>query len=201
MPLLRDLALVVALAAALAALADYLLKAEAVAWLGPGEPLVRFFGLFYAGTALAAFLLQALFGRLVLARVGLGGSVASHSLLVGAASLLAFIIPAPWRGILPRGLDVTVRASVYRAGYELFYTPLPEAAKRAAKSTVDVSVDCLGKSAGAALIVLLTRLDPVYTFLTVNAAGVLAAGAEFAVARRLRARYVSALEGGLRRQA
>ncbi len=66
---------------------------------------------------------------------------------------------------------------------------------------MDVSVDCLGKSAGAALIVLLTRLDPVYTFLTVNAAGVLVAGAEFAVARRLRARYVSALEGGLRRQA
>ena len=62
-PLLRDLALVVALAAALAALVDYLLKAEAVAWFGRGEPLVRFFGLFYAGTALAAFLLQALLGR------------------------------------------------------------------------------------------------------------------------------------------
>jgi hypothetical protein len=37
-PLLRDLALVIALAAALAALVDYLLKAEAVAWLGKGEP-------------------------------------------------------------------------------------------------------------------------------------------------------------------
>ena len=78
MPLLRDLALVIALAATLAALVDYLLKAEAVAWLGKGEPLVRFFGLFYAGTALAAFLLQATFGRAILARVGLGGSVASH---------------------------------------------------------------------------------------------------------------------------
>ena len=60
---------------------------------------------------------------------------------------------------------------MFRAGYELFYTPLPEAAKRAAKSTVDVSVDCLGKGVGAALIVLLTRLDPLYTFVTVNAAG------------------------------
>ena len=144
-PLLRDLALVVALAAALAGLVDYLLKAETVAWFGPGDPLVRFFGLFYAGTALAAFLLQALFGRLVLARVGLGGSVASHSLLVGAAGLIGFIIPAPWRGIVPRCVDVTGRASVFRAGYELFYTPLPDAAKRAAKSTVDVSADCLGK--------------------------------------------------------
>ena len=115
----------------------------------------------------------------VLARIGLGGSVASHPLLVGAAGLLGFMVPAPWRGILPRGLDVTLRASVFRAGYELFYTPLPEAAKRAAKSAVDVSADCLGKGAGAALIVLLTRLVPLYTFVAVNLAGVLAAGAEF----------------------
>ena len=186
-PLLRDLALVVALAAALAALVDYLLKVEVVTWLGKGEPLVRFFGLFYAGTALAAFLLQALLGRQLLARIGLGGSVASHPLLVGAAGLLSFVAPAPWRGILPRGLDVTLRASIFRAGYELFYTPLPEAAKRAAKSVVDVSADCVGKGAGAALIVLLTRLDPVYTFVAVNVAGVLTAGMEFAVARRLRA--------------
>ena len=159
-PLLRDLALVVALAAALAALTDYLLKVEVVSWFGKGEPLVRFFGLFYAGTALAAFLLQAVLGRAILARIGLGGSVASHPLLVGAAGVLGFIAPAPWRAILPRGLDVTLRASIFRAGYELFYTPLAEASKRAAKSAVDVSADCLGKGAGAALIVLLTFSTP-----------------------------------------
>ena len=199
-PLLRDLALVVALAAAVAALTDYLLKAEVVSWYGKGEPLVRFFGLFYAGTALAAFLLQALLGRAILARIGLGGSVASHPLLVGAAGLLGFIAPAPWRAIFPRGLDVTLRASIFRAGYELFYTPLAEASKRTAKSMVDVSADGLGKAGGAALIVLLTRLDPFYTFVAVNMAAVVAAGSELAVARRLRARYLSALEGGLKRQ-
>ena len=199
-PLLRDLALVVALAAALAALVDYLLKVEVVNWLGRGEPLVRFFAFFYAGTALAAFLLQALLGRQILTRIGLGGSVTSHPLLVGAASLVSFVAPEPWRGILPRGLDVTLRASIFRAGYELFYTPLPEAAKRAAKSVVDVSADCVGKGAGAALIVLLTRLDPVYTFVAVNIAGVLTAGMELSVARRLKAQYVRALEGGLKRR-
>jgi hypothetical protein len=196
-PLLRDLALVVGLAAALAALVDYQLKAEAVAWLGKGEPLVRFFGLFYAASALAAFLVQATLGRVVLARAGLGGSVAIHPLLVGAAGLLGFIIPPPFRAILPRGLDVVARASVFRAGYELFYTPLPEAAKRAAKSTVDVSADCLGKGVGAALILLLTAFVPLYTLVALNVAAVLTAGAELAVARRLKARYVSALEGGL----
>ena len=199
-PLLRELALVVALAAALAALMDYRLKAEVVTWLGKGEPLVRFFGLFYAATGLAAFLLQAVLGRLILARIGLAGSVASHPLLVGVAGVLGFVLPAPLRAILPRGLDVTLRGSIFRTGYELFYTPLPEATKRAAKSAVDVSADCIGKGAGAALIVLLTRLDPVVALVAVNAAGVLTAGMEFTVARRLRGRYVTALEGGLKRQ-
>jgi hypothetical protein len=200
-PLLRDLALVVALAAGLASLVDYVLKAEAVAAFGPGEPLVRFFGLFYAATGLAAFVLQATLGRFVLARLGLGGSVASHPIVVGAAGLLGFIVPPPWRGILPRGLDVTLRASVFRAGYELFYTPLPDVTKRTAKSVVDVAADCLGKSGGAAVILILTRVAPAYAIPAVHVAGILAAGVELAVARRLRNGYVRALEGGLRQQA
>jgi hypothetical protein len=199
-PLLRDLALVVALAAALAALVDYVLKAEAVATFGRGEPLVRFFGLFYAATGLAAFLLQAALGRVVLGRLGLGGSVASHPIVVGAAGVLGVILPSPWRGILPRSLDVALRASVFRAGYELFYTPLPDVSKRTAKSIIDVAADSLGKGAGAALILILTRVAPVYSIAAVHVAGILAAAAELVVARRLRAGYVTALEGGLRRQ-
>ena len=132
--------LVIALAAMLAALADYLLKAEAVAYFGQGPQLVRFFGLFYAGTGLAAVLIQALLGRLALGRLGLGGSVASHPAVVAAASLLGFVLPSPWRGILPRGLDVVVRNSTFRAGYELLYTPLAEATKRSAKSIIDVAL-------------------------------------------------------------
>jgi ATP/ADP translocase len=199
-PLLRDLALVIALAALLGALVDYLLKAEAVAHFGRGQHLVRFFGLFYSGTALAALLIQASLGRVALQRLGLGGSVASHPAAVGAASLLGFVLPSPWRGILPRGLDGVVRNSTFRAGYELLYTPLAAAAKRSAKSVIDVACDCAGKGAGAMLILLLVSLAPSHPFAAVNLAAAVAAGGEFFVARRLRAGYVNALEGGLRRQ-
>jgi hypothetical protein len=199
-PLLRHLAAVVVLAAMVAALADYLLKADAVAYFGRGEPLVRFFGLFYGATNLAAFLLQATLGRIVIGRLGLGGSVASHPAMVGAAGLLGLVMPPPWRSLFPRGFDVSLRASVYKAGYELFYTPLPEAAKRSAKSIIDVAGDCLGKGAGAATILALTLLGPRYAFEAVATAAVLVAAAEFQVARRLRGDYVRALEGGLVRQ-
>ena len=199
-PLLRNLAVVIALAAMLAALVDYLLKAEAVAYFGKGQHLVRFFGLFYAGTALTAVVIQASLGRFVLGRLGLGGSVASHPAVVGAASLLGFVLPSPWRGILPRSLDVVVRSSTFRAGYELLYTPIAEAAKRSAKSVIDVACDCAGKGVGAMLILLLVKVAPSHPFVTVNVAAALIAGSEFIVARRLRAEYVGALEGGLRRQ-
>ena len=199
-PLLRHLALVIALAAVLAALVDYRLKAEAVAYFGKGQQLVRFFGMFYSGTALTAVLIQAALGRVALERLGLGGAVASHPAVVGAASVLGFVLPAPWRGILPRGLDVVVRSSTFRTGYELLYTPLAEATKRSAKSVIDVAVDCGGKGAGAILILLLVAVAPSHPIAAVNVAAIIAAGGEFLVARRLQSGYVSALEGGLRRQ-
>ncbi len=199
-PLLRNLAVVIALAAMLATFVDYLLKAEAVGYFGKGPHLVRFFGLFYAGTALTAVVIQASLGRFALARLGLGGSVATHPAVVGVASGLGFVLPAPWRGIFPRSLDVVTRSSTFRAGYELLYTPLAAATKRSAKSVIDVACDSAGKGVGAMLILLLVRVAPLPAFATVNIAALLIAGGEFVIARRLRAEYVSALEGGLRRQ-
>jgi hypothetical protein len=198
--LLRDLALVVALAAMVAALADYLLKAEAVAYFGKGPQLVRFFGLFYSFTGLASVLVQVFLGRLAIGRLGLGGSVASHPVVVGAAALLGFALPSPWRGIFPRSFDVVVRSSTFRAGYELLYTPFAEATKRSAKSIIDVACDCAGKGAGAGLILMLVALVPSHPLAAVNLAVAFAAAGEFLVARRLRGGYVSVLEGGLRRQ-
>jgi hypothetical protein len=200
-PLLRGLALVIALSAMVAALADYLLKGEAVAYFGKGEPLVRFFGLFYAGTALSSALIQSALGSAALARLGLGGSVASHPIAVGAAAVVGLVLPAPWRGALPRALDQSVRNSIFRAGYELHYTPLPPSLKRAAKPIVDVACDSAGKGAGAALILLLVAAAPDRALTAVTLAAVLAAFCELRVARRLRTGYVAALEGGLKRQA
>ncbi len=197
---MRNLAVVIALAATLSALVDYLLKAEAVAYFGSGPHLVRFFGMFYAGTAVSAVLIQASLGRFALGRLGIGGSVASHSAVVAAATVLGFALPIPLGGIFSRGLDVVMRSSIFRAGYEMLYTPLAEATKRSAKSAIDVAVDSSGRGAGAILILLLVSLTPLHPFAIVNAAAAAVAIGEFLVARRLQAEYISALEEGLRRQ-
>src|SRR4051794_5152217 len=101
-PLLGNLALVITLAAVLAGLVDYLLKAEAVGYFGKGEPLVRFFGLFYAGAGLGAVVIQSTLGRVALVRLGPGGSVASHPIIVGVSAVIGLVAPFPWRGGVPR---------------------------------------------------------------------------------------------------
>ena len=199
-PLLRNLAVVIALAATLTALVDYLLKAEAVAYFGRGPHLVRFFGVFYACTAVTAVLVQVSIGRFALGRLGIGGSVASHSAVMTAVTVLGFALPIPLGGIFSRGLDVVVRSSTFRAGYEMLFTPLAEATKRSAKSVIDVAVDSFGRGAGALLLLLLVSIAPLHPFVIVNVAAAAVAIGELLVARRLQREYVSALEGGLRRQ-
>lgn len=200
-PYLTDLAIVVTHAACLATLVDFVFKAEVAGQFARREDLLRFFGLFYAGTGVAAFLVQALLGGAALRRLGLAGAVASHPVTVGAATFAGLFLPPPWRGILPRGADLAVRNSIFRAGYELSYTPLAESSKRSAKAIIDVGLDCLGKGIGAGLILLLAFIAPGEAGRWVNLAAILAAtAAELLATRPLRKGYVGALEADMRRR-
>jgi hypothetical protein len=53
--------------------------------------------------------------------------------------------------VATRGSEAVLRASTYRAGYELFYTPVPPKDKRAVKSIIDVGVDRTGDIVGATI--------------------------------------------------
>ena len=53
---------------------------------------------------------------------------------------------------MARGGESVFRGSLFRAGYELFYTPIPAAEKRAAKSIIDVAFDRLGDAVGGGLV-------------------------------------------------
>ena len=71
------------------------------------------------------------------------------------------------------------RGSLFRAGYEIFYTPMPPAEKRAAKSIIDVGFDRLGDAVGGGLVRLLLLLPAArqYAAILLAAVGCSAAGA------------------------
>jgi hypothetical protein len=193
-PYLRGLAVVAALAAVVGTLCDYVLKADVSAQLTGGAPLIRFFGVFYAATGMVAFLIQAFLAPALINRLRIAGTLGVHPAVVGLAGLLAIVVPSPWRGIVLRSADVTARHSVFRTGYELLFTFLPEATKRSAKATIDVGLDCAGNWLGAAVVFLLTRLVPAHALTAVTAAAIAAAAAEFVATWRLRTGYVRELE-------
>jgi len=53
---------------------------------------------------------------------------------------------------MARGAESVFRGSLFRASYEIFYTPIPSREKRAAKSLIDVGFDRLGDAAGGGLV-------------------------------------------------
>jgi len=151
-PYLRTLALVVALGAVTEALLDYVLKSQAAAALARGPELMAFFAAFHAGTGLLSLAAQTLLTRPALQALGLAGTVALRPLAVAAASVAGVVDPRLWSAVLGRGGHDVLTNSLFRSGYELLYTPLPEREKRAAKQVVDVGFDKLGALLGGAAV-------------------------------------------------
>ncbi len=196
-PYLRNLAMLVLLGTTGAALVDYLFKAEAVDTFGRGDQLLRFFALYYAGTSIITFVLQASSTQLVLERCGLGATASTPSLALLIGSLGGLVMPGFGSLLAARSGESILRSSWYRAGYELFYTPIPTDEKRAAKSLIDVAFDRLGDATGGALVrVVLVLLPAVHVPAILAIAAACSIGAMVA-ASRLNRGYVGSLQHSL----
>lgn len=196
-PPLRHLAALVLLGTTGAALLEYLFKVKAVETFGPGDHLLRFFALYYAGTSLITFVLQAFSSRAVLERFGLALTTSTPSIALLAGSMGSLVAPGFGALMVARTGESIFRGSWFRAGYELFYTPMPVADKRAAKSVIDVAFDRLGDAVGGGLVRLAIVFGPAAqspTILTLAAATSVGA---IVVASTLNRWYLRTLEDSL----
>jgi ATP:ADP antiporter, AAA family len=195
---LRRLALVVLLGTASAALLDYLFKAEAVRTFGRGDTLLRLFAAFYAGTSLITFVLQTSGSRFVLERFGLAVTTSTPSLALLAGGIGGLIAPGFQSMMIARAGESVFRGSLFRTGYELFYTPIPAAEKRAAKSIIDVGFDRMGDAVGGGLIRVAMFLAPVaLQYSTVLAFSMICSVVAMIAASRLNRGYIQTLEKSL----
>lgn len=197
-PYLRQLAAVVLLGAFLQAVLDYLLGASAAARFGSGPALMSFFALFHTGVSVAGLALQVAAGRPSLDRLGLAGTVALHPASVVVTSAAALLWPRLWSIVLLRGAEAVLRNSLFRSGYELFYTPLPPQKTRPTKAIVDVGCDRLGTTAGSLAVLAVLALAPASPRPALLALSAAAALGTLALLPRLRQGYVSALAESLR---
>ena len=200
-PYLRHLALLVLLGTASAALIDYAFKAQAVAALGNGESLLRFFGAYYAIVSLVSFAVQTSMSRYALETYGLAFTTATPSLAVFASGIGALIVPGFISATVARGSESVFRGSLFRAGYEVFYTPIPTAERRAAKSLIDVGFDRMGDAVGGVAIRFVLLLAPHVQYSAIVLLTLFGSVATAAVASRLNRGYVQTLERNLRGRA
>ncbi len=196
-PYLRHLAALVLLGTTGAALVDYLFKSHAVDAFGRGDHLLRFFALYYAATSVITFILQTSTSRAVLDRFGLGATASTPSVALLLGSIGGLFAPGFGSLLVARGGESVLRSSLFRAGYELFYTPIAPDEKRAAKSLIDVVFDRLGDAAGGLLVRLSIVVLPFAQVPAIlSLAALCSAGAIFA-ASRLNRGYVGSLQHSL----
>jgi len=90
-----------------------------------------------------------------------------------------------------------LRSSFFRAGYELFYTPIPAAEKRAAKTLIDVGFDRLGDGIGGALVRAAVLLAPASQSSAILGLAIGCSAAALIAASRLNRGYLGTLENSL----
>ena len=196
-PYLRNLAALVLLGTVAAAFADYVFKAQAVQVFGRGDALLQFFALYYAGVSLLAFVVQSVSAPLVLERLGLAVTTATPSLALVVGGLGALVFPGLGGAIAARAGESTLRSSLFKTGYEIFFTPIASHDKRAAKSIIDVGFDRLGDAIGGGLIQLLIMLPSASQYVALMGAAIGCSAIAVAVAQRLSRGYIHTLERSL----
>ena len=196
-PYLRNLAALVLLGTVAAAFVDYVFKAQAVQVFGRGDALLQFFALYYAGVSLLAFVVQSVSAPLVLERLGLAVTTATPSLALVVGGLGALVFPGLGGAIAARAGESTLRSSLFKTGYEIFFTPIASHDKRAAKSIIDVGFDRLGDAIGGGLIQLLIMLPSASQYVALMGAAIGCSAIAVAVAQRLSRGYIHTLERSL----
>ena len=196
-PYLRNLAALVLLGTIGAALVDYLFKAAAVANFGRGDTLLRFFAIYYAGTSLITFVVQTSASQYLLQRFGLAWQAGTPACALLVGSVVGLLLPGLKSLTVTRGTESVFRGSLFRAGYELFYIPIPASERRAAKSIIDVGFDRLGDALGGGTVRLVLLLAPAAQYSTILFLGITCSAAAIAVASRLNRGYIQTLEKSL----
>lgn len=196
-PYLRNLAALVLIGTIAAIFVDQAFKTQVKAAFGGGPSLGSFFALYYAALSLITFVVQAGGSRYVLEKLGLAAAAGTPALTLLIGGAAALFMPGLRSIVWARASEAIGRASIYRAGYEVFYTPLARDDRRAVKGVIDVGVDRTGDIVGAVITQRLLWIpQPGQTTVLLTLAMGCAAVALF-MASRLPRGYAVALEKGL----
>jgi HEAT repeat protein len=200
-PYLRNLAAIVALGAVTSGLLDYVFSAEATRAFPSGPALLSFFSCFWLVVGILSFLLQVLLGKLALEKLGVAFTVALLPVVVVLGGAVGLAVPGLWSTAILRGGEATQRNSLFRAAYEMLYTPLSEEKRRSTKTLIDVGFDRIGTVVAAGIAVVALAVTGPRAEIVLLVVAIASALVTLARSRALHSGYVSVLEESLRAEA
>ncbi len=196
-PYLGTLALLILLGTASAAALDFLFKSQAREILGKGPELLRFLALFHTASAVATILLQWVLSRINPERLSLTVLTGSVPAVVGFGSIASALLPGLPVISITRLLEASTRASFFRNGYELFYSPIAPNEKRAVKTFIDVVCDRLGDASSSVIVQSALMAAPTAARAVILSATVIISGVCMWLSARLDKGYHNVVERGL----
>ncbi|MBK7586146.1 MAG: hypothetical protein IPI67_38930 [Myxococcales bacterium] len=200
-PYLRNLGLIVALAAITSGLLDYVFSSEAMMRFATAPELLAFFAVFWLVVGVLSFVVQLSLGRLAVEKLGLALTVALLPAVVVLGGAVGLAVPGLGSTAILRGGEAMQKNSLFRTAYELLYTPISEEKKRSTKMLIDVGFDRVGTVLASAITALVLWLVPGRTEVLLL---VVAIGCALVTVTRLRPLhrgYVRMLEQSLRKGA
>ncbi len=196
-PFLVNLAVLVVLGTMSAALLDFLFKSAAAGTYGKGPALTRYFAIFYTANQVLSFAVQTFLTPVALKRLGIGRTVLWHPAAVAFGAGASLFFPQWLMAPFARSLELILRGSFLRSGYELFFTPVPPREKRAVKTFIDVGCDRMGDALGAAVLQFLLVWGAQRAVIPILLAAAAFAAVGIWITVRMDGAYAKVLEHGL----
>ncbi len=195
-PHVWTLTLVVLLVAAVGTIVDFQFKEAAQEALGNERALAAFFGAFYGWTGGLALVVQVFLATRIMSRWGIAWSIALLPLLVLLLSAGMFVVPGLLLATGLRGVDTTLKKSLFRSVVEFLWVPVRTDVRRRTKTFVDTMAENAGDGLGALIVLLLVTLGGVPSRY-LSPIVVLLCIALFFLARRMGEEYFGTLRGRL----
>ncbi len=194
--LLRTLALMTGLVAAIAVIVDIQFNEMVDQNFPDQDAKTAFFGSFFAYLSGLSFIIQLFLTPVLLRTAGAGFTIMILPVAMGVGSAAMLLVPGLMSAVLAKGADGGFRHSVHKAASEVIFLPVPAASKKTAKLFLDTAVDSSATGVGALVVVALTGpLGLGYSSVSLVAVALVAA--TLAIAPKMRNAYIDAFRRAL----
>ncbi len=170
-------------------LAEFQFRSIASATFQNKDELTRFFGLWQSNLSLVALLIQLFLTAKFLNRVGVIASLFILPVALLGSSVLLITTPVLTSAIILRLFDGSLKQSIYKAGMELLFLPIPAALKNQTKGFTDIFIANMATGISGVILLGLSAISG-FSLVTISLINIALIAIWFFLLHKIRFSYV-----------